>query len=146
MNSLRSKTPRELATLINCYDNRYSTLTRDCIDMEDIINVLIDHVTFVDCDLLLFIANELQDVDLSSRVHLYTADLQDYLKSRLYIDHFCSKLVLPLDIEMGISPTDQRQIQRIKFIAQEFSPNFEIEFPQVRLRYVLYVRAAGERV
>lgn len=136
LKSVRDKSPRELATLINCYDDRYSTLTKDCIDTEDIIQVLAKNITFVDCDLLLFIANELQDGDLSFRVCIYKSNLKCYLKARLYIDRYYSKLVLPLDIEMNVSPNDHRLIQRIKFIAQEFSPDFEIEFTQVR--HIMY--------
>lgn len=104
--------PRELAYLLSCKDSRFSALTEDCKDADDIIGVLRDNITFLDYDLLHYLAKATEDKHLSADITDYVAHLEDYLQDKLLF-----KFVV--DKEMGILPQDKRLIKRLKIILSD---------------------------
>ena len=140
--TFRDANPPEVTTLLSSYDHRYSTLTKQCRNMEDIIQVLAKNITFIDYDLLLFV---LEDNDIPvwsqsyrrkshnahSKVKLYSRTLQQYLRNRLYEHHKNpDKLKLPVDSQMEIPASDIQQKKRLKFIAESITKK-EIELDEV---------------
>ena len=141
LNTLRDANPHKVITKLSCYDKRYSTLTKQRANMEDVIRVLTMNVSFLDYDLLLVILDD----DISARhwsgygmfrnahsmVESYSHTLSQYLQNRLYAHHKNpNKLKLPVDRQMEISASDIRQKEQLKFIAESTTKK-EIELEEV---------------
>lgn len=120
--------PKQVATLLSCYDKR---LVADTNDPDDILQVLTKNVTFIDCDLLQYIANTLPDTELSHLVQIYTLDLKKYLRERML-----TKRVILLDSKMEISRDDKQEIKKWKSIAHELT-NMEIEVSYYASKMIL---------
>ena len=137
LNILVDTNPQEVVALLSCYDDRYSTLVKQCEKMEDIIQVLTTNVSFLDYDLLQFVLGELKDNDTTERVESYSQTLQQYLERRIYAHrNDPDKLMLPVDSQMGIAASNIRQKKRLKFIAENITKK-EIELEEVRYKQEL---------
>ena len=125
--------PQDLTRLLSCYEDRYSTLTKHCLNTEDIIQVLVKNISFVDYDLLSFVLKNMNHPRISFEVDLYSQSLQQYLRKRMYssaIDQ--DKKMLPVDIQMGIHASDKQQRRKLIFIAESIAKE-EIELNEVSL-------------
>lgn len=136
---MNQKPPRELANILSCFDARFSALTQDCKDIDDVIAVMIDNVTFVDYGLLKHLANATNNLSLASNVKDYESAFQEYWMRR-HRTLFGKELVtsFKVDKETCILPDDSRTIEQLKVHLQNFLPikkEIKLEFP-----------AASERV
>ena len=77
----------ELLAILESYDSKYSTLTIDCRNINDIIQVLENNISFRDYPILEFIATETNDLNLLQRVSTYSSSLLQEVvprRKRLY--------------------------------------------------------------
>ncbi len=113
-NSVKHKPPRELVNMLSCFDGRFSALTKDCKDTDDVIAVLIDNVTYLDYDLPQYVAEATKDEALAADTKNYMYQLERYLRRKITHDYDYPFSNFTIDKEMCIHPDDTRTISQFK--------------------------------
>ena len=110
--------------ILSSYDAGYLESTKNCEGIDDVIAVLEANITFLDYELLLFIAYEIEDIEqivrslpLSFRIRSYVAKLESYLQERVFKKH--GNKVLMLDNEMSVHPGNKKKICQLRSIAEK---------------------------
>ena len=122
-NSVKHKSPRELAHMLSCYDSRFSAVTEDCKDTDDVITALIGNVTLLDYDLLQYIANAMNDDGLADNIKEYVALLESYLRWKTLSLH-----TYTVDKEIHIQREDS-VIQLEKMLKKIHSHDIKVILP-----------------
>ena len=120
-NSVEQYPPRKLANLLSCHDSRFSSLTQDCIDTYDVIAALRDNITFIDYDLLQFIAEEQKDNHQRIKINKYKVDLNSYL----LIQQRSGRILVPK--EMCVSTENTRFVNRLKTLLKPMGLPITVE-------------------
>lgn len=124
------KLPRDLVKILGCYSKIFLELDEHCRDSDDIMLALIAKISFLDYDLLEFLARETGKEDLTYKVKIYTNSLKTYLSERIFSFQSMDAarvtragLELRMDKEMDIT---SQAISKLQFVAKELL-QFDVE-------------------
>ena len=125
----RNLPPRELTTVIRCYDKHYPLRS----DINDITTYLINGSSFLEYDLLKLIIESSACLD-KDRLALteYEDKFKEYLRNRIHQEGEARATIM-LDDEMDIGPANRKSIQALRDKTKKLLDieELNVDFPEV---------------